>query len=64
MIEGENAFVQALLGTLLTWAATALGAAFVFVLPSSMSQQRVNLVLDSGVGCCSLFCLNVLCYCT
>ena len=40
MIEGRPPMEQALLGTLFTWAVTALGAAVVFVEPVRRTPRR------------------------
>ncbi|KAM9774080.1 zinc transporter ZIP11 isoform X3 [Syngnathus typhle] len=45
MIEGYSPVAQALMGTLLTWALTAAGAAMVFVFPA-----RQKHVLDASLG--------------
>eukprot|EP00058_Branchiostoma_floridae_P010125 XP_002595613.1 hypothetical protein BRAFLDRAFT_200940 [Branchiostoma floridae] len=45
MIAGQNPVVQALLGTLLTWGLTALGASLVFVFTSGKRK-----VLDASLG--------------
>uniref|UniRef100_T1GES1 Uncharacterized protein n=1 Tax=Megaselia scalaris TaxID=36166 RepID=T1GES1_MEGSC len=45
MIEGANPVVQALLGTLLTWALTAAGAACVILV---IGYQRK--ILDGALG--------------
>ena len=50
MIEGYSPVGQALLGTTFTWFVTALGAAVVFVLPSSLSHKTEQLVLDASLG--------------
>lgn len=50
MLEGASPIVQGLLGTLLTWFLTALGAAAVFVLPSTLTRRREQQLLDVGFG--------------
>ena len=57
MIEGYGAVTQALLGTLLTWAVTALGALCVVPLPlvaSTAAAQRsvLDCALVSGARLC------------
>lgn len=46
MIVGYSAVVQAVLGTLFTWAVTALGAAVVYVVPSNIDPDRLRKLLD------------------
>lgn len=50
MIPGVHPVLGGLLGTLVTWGLTALGAAFVFVLPKDMDQSLQQRVLDCCLG--------------
>ena len=50
MIAGLDPILQAFLGTLFTWAVTALGAAVVFLVPTSMSRRMERKVLDAALG--------------
>lgn len=50
MIGEANGVYGALCGTLFTWGMTALGAAVVFAIPDSWSQQRQRSLLDSSFG--------------
>jgi len=50
MIETASPIVQGILGTLFTWFVTGLGAAAVFLLPSSMSEVMEEKVLDFSLG--------------
>ena len=46
MIEGASPVTQALLGTLMTWGLTALGAAVAFFIKGSqVSQEIPNLIV-------------------
>lgn len=49
MIEGESPLMQALLGTLVTWGATAAGAAIVFFVPKSMHPKVRSLSVPQGL---------------
>lgn len=50
MIEGQTAVVQTLLGTLLTWGLTALGAGLVFVLPIGSHRKLLDASLGFAAG--------------
>lgn len=50
MIEGQSAVVQTLLGTLLTWGLTALGAGLVFVLPIGNHRKLLDASLGFAAG--------------
>eukprot|EP01029_Cantina_marsupialis_P005722 TRINITY_DN162341_c0_g1_i1.p1 TRINITY_DN162341_c0_g1~~TRINITY_DN162341_c0_g1_i1.p1 ORF type:complete len:279 (+),score=67.58 TRINITY_DN162341_c0_g1_i1:68-904(+) len=49
MIEDANPIFQTLLGTLLTWGLTAVGAALVFVIPN-VSSKRKAMIMDVSMG--------------
>ena len=50
MIETAGPVMQGLLGTLFTWFITAVGAAAVFFIPSSLSPKAEGMVLDCSLG--------------
>lgn len=50
MIEGYSPYVQAFLGTLVTWALTAAGAAVVFFVPRDLEQSKQQKLLDVSLG--------------
>lgn len=50
MIEGQSHVVQGLLGTVFTWAVTALGAAVVFLVPNDLHPSTEGKVLDISLG--------------
>ena len=50
MIPGADPVLQAFLGTLFTWGITALGAAVVFLVLTSMSRSMERKVLDAALG--------------
>lgn len=50
MLPGYSPYVQALLGTLVTWGLTALGAAVVFIIPRDLEEDKQQKLLDSSLG--------------
>jgi zinc transporter ZupT len=50
MLPGYSALAQALQGTFFTWAVTALGAALVYLFPTSMSHALQRQILDGALG--------------
>jgi len=50
MIRGFHPILQGLLGTIFTWAVTALGAAVVFCLPTNLNHQTLKKILDGSLG--------------
>lgn len=50
MIPGWHPVIQGLLGTLVTWGLTALGAALVFVIPRDITEANEQKLLDASLG--------------
>ena len=49
-VKAQSPASQALYGTFFTWFMTAVGAAFVFLVPSSFSAESERKVVDISMG--------------